>query len=221
MQKNRFLRQIRSRPRLLISILVAVVVALFLPRAIADELVTRALIAWNVGTGLFIVLAAIMMVRCPLETIQRRAKLEDEGQHVVLILVVVAVIASLAAIAGELGVVKDMRGWARSAHVALAGATVFTSWAFMHLIFALHYAHDFYGEVARGRDPGLAFPGKERPDYLDFFYFAAIIGTSAQTADVSLTTSALRRMGSLHCILSFFFNTTILALTINIAASML
>lgn len=221
MARNRFLNPLRARPRLLFAIALAVAIALLLPRTIADQFVTRVLVAWNAGTVLYIALAAHMMARSSQETMQRRARLEDEGRYVVLILVVVAVIASLAAIGGELIVLKDVHGSPRFLHIALAAFTVVTSWAFVHLIFALHYAHDFYGDLARGREPGLAFPGKESPDYGDFFYFAAIIGTSAQTADVTLTTQAMRRLGTVHCILAFFFNTTVLALTINIAASLI
>lgn len=221
MQKNPFLNQIRARPRLLIAFVVGILTLLFLPRGLASQLVTRALVAWNVGTTLYILLAAVMMLRSSHEGLQRRAQREDEGRYIVLALVIVAVIASLAAIAGELLVAKDMHGALKLAHIALAAVTVLSSWAFMHLIFALHYAHDFYAALARGRQPGLAFPGEAKPEYGDFFYFAAIIGTSGQTADVELTTSAMRRLGSVHCILSFFFNTAVLALAINIAASAL
>jgi len=219
--KNAVLRQLTARPRLLIAAAFALVVALLLPTDMVSQYVTRALVAWNAGTCLYILLAAIMMARSSRDTLQRRAQLEDEGQRVVLTLVVVAVIASLAAIAGELVVAKDVRSSVKSLHMALAALTVLSSWAFMHLIFALHYAHDFYAALARKHPPGLAFPGTEKPDYGDFFYFAAIIGTSGQTADVSLVTSSMRRLGSVHCILSFFFNTIVLALTINIAASAL
>ncbi len=67
----------------------------------------------------------------------------------------------------------------------------------------------------------LSFPGGEYPDYGDFFYFAAVIGTSGQTADVAYISKALRRIGSLHCILAYLFNTTVLALLINIGAGIL
>ena len=210
-----------ARPRLLASVASAFVVVFLFPRGLIDQSITRALIAWNVGTCLYIALATIMMARSTHETLLRRAQLEDEGQRVVLGLVVVAVVASLVAIAGELAVAKDIHGATRSMHVGLAALTVLSSWAFVHLIFALHYAHDFYGAIARKQAPGLQFPGKDEPDYWDFIYFSAIIGTSAQTADVSLVSSAMRRLGTLHCVLSFFFNTIVLALTINIAASVL
>lgn len=221
MQRNLILRQIRARPRLLIAIACAIVTAIVLPADLVEQPITRALVAWSVGTCLYIVLAAVMMVRSSHDGMTRRAQLEDEGQHVVLALVVVAVVASLAAIAGELVLVREMHSGARAGHVALAALTVLSSWGFMHLIFALHYAHDFYAALARKHAPGLAFPGDEKPVYGDFFYFAAIIGTSGQTADVSLVTSATRRLGTLHCIVSFFFNTIVLALTINIAATLL
>jgi uncharacterized membrane protein len=88
-------------------------------------------------------------------------------------------------------------------------------------MFTLHYAHDYYGAVSRGEPPGLLFPGDDQPGYGDFFYFAAVIGTSAQTADVSFTTKGMRRIGSVHCILAYLFNTTVLALLINIGAGLL
>ena len=88
-------------------------------------------------------------------------------------------------------------------------------------MFTLHYAHDYYLEACHGRKPGLAFPDDDDPDYGDFFYFSAVIGTSGQTADVSFVTKPMRRIGSLHCILAYLFNTTVLALLINIGASLL
>jgi len=219
--RSRFFRMVRSRPRLFIATAVAILTAILLPDSIARQSVTRALLAWNIGTVLYLTLAAVMMFRSNENRMQRRAQQQDEGQYVLLVLTVAAAVASLAAIAGQLVVVKDMKGWLKNAHIALAATTVLTSWAFMHLMFALHYAHDYYAAVARGRKPGLDFPGDEPPDYGDFVYFSAIIGTSGQTADVSITTRAMRRIGTAHCVLSFLFNTTVLALTINIAASLL
>jgi len=143
-----------------------------------------------------------------------------DGQIVILLLVAVATVASLAAIAGELVVVKDMHGILRTEHIALAGATVMSSWAFIQVMFTLHYAHEYYAAACHGIKPGLAFPDEDSPDYGDFFYFAAIIGTSGQTADISFVSKPLRRIGSLHCILAYLFNTTVLALLINIGASL-
>jgi uncharacterized membrane protein len=152
---------------------------------------------------------------------RKRALLQDEGRFIILALVITAAIMSLGAIVAELAVVKEMHGQLRYAHIALAVLTIVSSWAFTQVMFAVHYAHDYYTNVERGRPGGLDFPGGQAPDYGDFLYFACIIGTSAQTADVNLSTRAMRRTGLVHCVLAFFFNTTLLALTINIASSLL
>jgi uncharacterized membrane protein len=215
------MHQLRTRPRLFIAVAAALAVGWLLPHDVAHQAVTRGLIAWNTGTVLYVVLAAIMMARSTDRRMMRRAQLQDEGQWVILALVFVAAIASLAAIGGELSVVKDMHGVAKGMHIALAGVTVLSSWAFIQTMFALHYAHEYYAATARHRSPGLQFPDNEPPGYSDFFYFSAIIGTSGQTADVSFVSKPLRRIGTLHCILAYLFNTTVLALLINIAASLL
>jgi uncharacterized membrane protein len=182
--------------------------------------VTRLLIAWNAGTVLYVILAAIMMIRSSTQKMRYRAQLQDDGQVAILVLVCLAAIASLAAMAGELAVSKELHGFLKGAHIALAGCTVVSSWAFIQMMFALHYAHDYYAAACHRRPVGLRFPGDDDPDYGDFFYFSAIIGTSGQTADVAFMTKPMRRIGSLHCVLAYFFNTTVLALLINIAASL-
>jgi len=218
--RYRFLRVLRARPRLYVATLFAMAVGWFLPDSVASHGVTRWLIAWNVGTCLYVALAAVMMTRSTEHRMHQRAKLQDDGQWVILTLVFISGIAGLAAIAGELAVVKDMHGVIRSLHIALAGLTVLSSWAFIQVMFALHYAHDYYAAACHGRAPGLQFPDDGEPDYGDFFYFSAVIGTSGQTADVSFVSKPMRRIGSLHCILAYLFNTTVLALLINIGASL-
>jgi uncharacterized membrane protein len=214
------LRQLRARPRLIIATAVAVVVGVALPGGVAAHTVTRMLIAWNAGTVLYVVLAATMMIRSSTQKMRYRAQLQDDGQLAILVLVCLAAMASLAAMAGELAVSKEIHGFLKGAHIALAGCTVLSSWAFIQMMFALHYAHDYYAAACHGRPVGLRFPDDDKPDYGDFFYFSAIIGTSGQTADVAFVTKPMRRIGSLHCILAYLFNTTVLALLINIAASL-
>jgi uncharacterized membrane protein len=211
------------RPRLFIAAAIAVAVGVLLPSAVEAHLVTRLLIAWNTGACLYVLLAAVMMTRSSPQLMRVRAKVQDEGQGVILVLVVVSAVASLAAIGGELAVVKDMHGLEKIAHVALAGLTVVSSWAFTQVMFTLHYAHDYYLSDKGGgpaRKPGIQFPDDEPPTYGDFFYFSAVIGTSGQTADVSFVSKPMRRIGSVHCILAYLFNTTVLALLINIGASL-
>lgn len=219
-QRHLVLRQLRARPRLYIAAVVAILVGVFVPQALAGHLLTRLLLAWNAGTCLYLLLAAIMMTRSSEEQMKRRARVQDDGRLVILALVVVTSVASLVAIAGQLAMVRDMHGGLRLAHIALVGITVLSSWAFIQVMFALHYAHDYFAATARGQPAGLQFPGGEQPDYGDFFYFAAVIGTSGQTADVSFVSKPMRRVGSIHCVLAFLFNTTVLALLINISASL-
>lgn len=214
-------RMVRARPRLFVAIAVGLAVALLLPEGLARHPVTRALIAWNVGTVLYVLLAAVMMARSAEHHIRRRAQWQDDGQRVILGLVVVASVASLVAIAGQLTIVRELHGWPRVAHIGLAGLTVLSSWAFIQVMFTLHYAHDYYAALARGEPAPLQFPDPEPPGYGDFFYFSAVIGTSGQTADVAFVSKPLRRIGTIHCILAYLFNTTVLALLINIGAGLL
>ena len=213
-------RHIHTRPRLFASGLLGVLAAMALAGLPGLLTATRLVIAWNVFACLYLALAVHMMLKADHDQMRMRAQQQDEGRRTVLAMVVLAAMATLVAIIAELSVVKDMHGTQRYAHIALAVLTIATSWAFTHVMFALHYAHDFYSNRAKNQPDGLEFPGTEQPDYGDFIYFAFIIGTSGQTADVSLTTSAMRRTGVLHCVLAFFFNTTLVALTINIASGL-
>ena len=217
---KRIVHVFKVRPRLFIVIAIGVLTGLLLPQGIASQSISRWLIAWNVGAWLYVALAAAMMIRSSKGHMRHRAQLQDDGKYAILGLTVFSAIASLVAIAFELAVVKDLHGISRGLHVALAGLTVLSSWSFIQIMFTLHYAHDYYLAACHGRKPGLAFPDDEDPDYGDFFYFSAIIGTSGQTADVSFVTKPMRRIGSLHCILAYLFNTTVLALLINIGASL-
>ena len=215
------LRLVLSRPRLFSSILVGMVVTLFLPKSFASHEISRVIIGWNVGTWLYLVFAARMIFWTSPEKMRSRAKAQDDGKYFVLIMVIIASIVSIGAIFAELSVVKNMHGFLRSAHITLAVLTILSSWAFIQVMFALHYAHDYYIAKVHGNSGGLEFPNSDTPDYSDFLYFACVIGTSGQTADVSFTSKSMRRTGLLHCVLAFFFNTTLVALTINIASGLI
>jgi uncharacterized membrane protein len=216
------LRSLRARPRLGLSALLGIGVALAWPwMGFEARDVTRGLIAWNVGTVSYLVLTAVMMVRSTHEDIHKRALTQDEGAAVILAMVVLAALSSLGAIVAELAVARNETGLARSLHIGLAAFTVLTSWTFTQMMFALHYAHEYYQSLHANESPGLVFPDTRRPEYFDFLYVAAVIGTSAQTADVSFGSSAMRRVGLVHCVLAFFFNATLLALMVNVGAALL
>ncbi len=218
--KPLLIRLILARPRLLSCFVIGLLVGLFLPEALVQRLMTRIIIGWNVGAGLYLLLAARLMFWSTHERMRTRALQQDEGRIAVLVLVIAASIMCIGAIVAQLAIVKDMHGTLRYAHIALAGLTIATSWAFTQVMFALHYAHDYYVTEVHGEHGGLDFPGGHPPDYGDFLYFASVIGTSGQTADVSFTNRKMRRTGMVHCVLAFFFNTTLVALTINIASGL-
>lgn len=216
----RFLRIIKMRPRLFISAAVAVLMsaALF---GVYDKgtAATNLLIGWDVGLALYLVLSFEMMARADLSHIRSRAAMQDEGALALLLLPVAAAVASLVAIFFELAVAKNaqLKGFAYGLHVSLALVTIALSWTFIHIIFALHYAHDYYGAGERAN--GLEFPGKEKPDYWDFAYFSFVVGMTFQVSDVQVTNRWIRRLVVTHGVLSFVFNTAILAVTVNLATN--
>lgn len=193
---------------------------------------TRLLIGWNLATTLFLVLAGVMMARATHESTRKRARELDEGRHMVLVLAMAAALSSLAAIVFELFKLQSAPPDIAALHVGLSVATIITSWSFVHVIFTEHYAHGFYLALGDGEDEGddreagatrrgLHFPGQPWPDYLDFLYFSFTIGVANQTADVAIVSRGMRFLVLIHSVISYFFNTIILALTINIAASMI
>jgi uncharacterized membrane protein len=213
----RFIRIIRTRPRLFISILVGLIVAGILFVVTDWRVATKLLFGWDIAVGLYLVLAAVLVARSDVHRLKRRAANQDEGNIAILFLVVAAAIASLAAIFAELG---TQAGQARQpGQLILATATVVLSWAFIHSIFALHYAHEYYGEGRDRQIGGMSFPDDNEPDYWDFAYFAFTIGMCAQVSDVTVSSKTIRRTVLTQSIIAFLFNAALLALTVNIAAS--
>ena len=204
------LRIVMARPRFFISIVVGLVALAALPLSL--RLATRLLIAWDTSVGLYLLLAYTSVMNTGMSRIRRNAALQDDGRFGVLILTAVGAFATLGAIFAELG--PDHRG---GYELALALVTIGLSWSAIHTTFALHYAHEYY----RGKPGGLAFPGDsgEEPDYWDFVYFSFVIGMTAQVSDVGITDKTIRRTATAHGIVSFIYNTALVALMVNIAAS--
>jgi uncharacterized membrane protein len=213
------LRQIRVRPRLTVGVSVGLVVSLVLPRNLSPY--TCALVAWDTGTTLYLALAWSLMLRANVEHMRSRARQQDDGAAAVLVLTVVAAVASLAAIALELVGMKGLSQHRQALHLGLAALTILCSWCLIHTAFALHYAHEFYDDTPGTKQGCLSFPGNSEPKYLDFVYFAFVLGTTSQTSDVTISSSAMRRLALIHGVIAFFFNTTLLALVVNIAAGLI
>jgi uncharacterized membrane protein len=208
---------LRAQPRFFTAALAGLLLWLIFPTTWSPS--TRLLASWDGATALYLMMALAMMLGSNIDRIRHRAAQQDEGQIVILGLTVVTALISLGGIVVETAAAKSLKGDGGWQHVALGGITVLLSWTFTHTIFAVHYAHEYYDATDDGVvAAGLEFPRDNQPDYWDFVYYSFIIGTACATADVNITSKVIRRITTLHCAFAFFFNTTILALTVNIGA---
>ncbi len=214
-------RSARARPRMVASFLFGIAVAIFMP---ADSVLTHALLGWNAGVLLFVVLILAMMAKTDAGSIRHRAIAEAEGRFTVLTLIIMAAAMVLIAIALEIFAAKELQGATRALRLALTFLTVIDSWIFVHIIFTIYYAHEYHAEVEGGRKKtrgGLGFPGEDTPDYWDFLYFALTVGMTAQTSDVAVTSRRMRRLVIVHALVSFVFTTAVIALTVNLGAQLI
>ncbi len=226
MARFNLIRIFRARPRLLQAVGFGVAVALvlsFVPGGVNWS--TRSILSWDAGCLFFITTMLWVLGRQKPEDMQRRAAQQDEGQGFILTLVLIAAVTSIGAVAVELSAAKNLHGFDKTLRIALAFATVATSWFLVQLIFAIHYAHEYHApdvddKVEGPIVKGLGFPGDEPPDFWDFLHFAIVIGVASQTADIAFTSKTLRRIGTVHGVVAFTFNTVILALGINLMAGL-
>lgn len=215
---SRIAAHVRARPRLLVSILSGAVATWFLQGTF--PLVTRCLLGWNVAVWLYLFLDGLMMLGSDHQRMRRNAVAQAEGAATVLLIVIVAVAVSMAGIVIELSAAKAAGAAQAWPHVVFALTTVVGAWLLLPTVFALTYASLFF-RTAHGT--GLKFPSADenfKPDYGDFLYFSFTIAVASQTADVTVNTQSLRRLVLAHAILSFAFNTCVLAFTVNLAASL-
>jgi len=178
------------------------------------------LVSWNCGAAVYIVLTWWRMIRSNVHRIRQRATEMDFSDVLVLFMSIVAALASIAGIGIELSGVKDASPEMALTRAGTAFLTILISWVFLHTLFTTHYAHRFYADDS-GKPP-IRFPDEiTEPNYWDFLYFTFTIGVASQTADVAIGSTLMRKLALLHSVLSFLFNTTILALAINVGASLL
>lgn len=211
-------RPSRHRRRLLALIAVAVLAGLLLPSHL--QTATRAVIGWDAGVAVYLLLVWRMMATATEHDIRSRARLEDESPSGVTILLVAAACASLLAIAIVISTSASLEPVTRQRNLALAAVTILLSWLLVQTVYAVHYAHSYYSDGENGEiAAGLGFPNEDPPLYADFAYFSFVVGMTCQVADVSTTNGVMRRMVLIHGIISFFFNAIIIALSVSIAAS--
>ena len=233
-------RFFRNRPRLVIGIVIGIATYFLLPilAKIGQDFlpfakaflqfkpVSQFLVAWNIGVWVYLSLIFRMMYHADNERILNKAHAEDEGTLMMIVLVLLTAVVSVTAIVQELGVSKDATGLLMAFHLGLTFLTILTAWLFIHTLFALHYTHTYFLVKEKKAIETLDFPKdkndeEDEPTYWDFLYFSFIIGTSGQTADVAFNSTKSRQLGTLHCVLAFFFNASVLALLINMASGLI
>jgi uncharacterized membrane protein len=223
---QRFARFVSSRIHLVTAVVAGLIASMVMPEKAlrflpGDE--AHIVLSWDAGAAVLLALWAVTMIRTPPSAMPARAKAQQDGEWTIFAIALAGIVASVFAILAEFKNISALTGPAREVHLGLVIATLLISWLTMQLIFTLRYAHEFYS-VSDGStmmDGGLDFPREPEPDYFDFFYFGMVLGMTFQVSDVNITSRKIRRLATLHGFIGFVFNTVILALTVNIAASLL
>ncbi len=214
------IRECHAPVHLGVSVAIGLLIYAALPTGLG--IAVRGTLSWDAAVFVFFVLLAYALGQAPADRIRARIRAQDTSHTVILVLVVVAALVSLAAVLTLLGKPDHESAAGLALRAFLAGSVVVCSWTLIHAVFAIHYAHGFYGNrgAAGSKIGGLQFPdGSADPDFWDFVYFSLVIGMTCQVSDVQITSRPMRRLASVHGVLSFFFNTVILALTVNILVS--
>ena len=205
---------LRARPRLMVSmgIFAAALAALLLYGTRASMAL---LLAFDFAALVYLSLLAVLFGRASPELMRCQARAQDTGRWGFLWSAIVLTAVVMVALGAEL------HGGAEGgmASIALAAGSIVLSWLFMNTMFAMHYAHGYYGDFGKKHE-GLQFPETPEPDYWDFAYFAIVIGMTFQVSDVQITSRYLRRTALMHSIIAFFFNVFIIAISVNIAAGL-
>ena len=214
------LRSLMLQPRIYLAAIAGTIAFLLCPSDVPGTV--RTLVAWDAGGLVYLFMAFWLMYRCGADHIKSVASAQDDSRLVILTVILLAIGVSFAAIAQLIGYAKQPSIDSREQTIlaSLAILTIVTSWSVTQVAFAIHYAHEYY-RPGKGTDAhGLIFPQCDDPDYWDFLYFSTSIGAASQTADTGVRSRKLRRLVTLHAVIAFFFNTAVLALTVNIAASL-
>jgi uncharacterized membrane protein len=208
---------VRNHVRLFSSFAVGLATFVIEPLCWQADLPTRYLVAWNVFVGLFLLQALVLIARFDVGLARRRAAEQDDGGLALLVLTIGTAVISLAAIVAELGMQPDDAFHALRFPLVLV--TITLSWTFVQVIFALHYAHEYFDEGDEGG--GLEFPHDPHPEYWDFLYFSVVVGMTFQVSDVQVTSKPMRRLVMAQGLVSFVFNVAILALMVNLGANLI
>ena len=206
--------------RLATALGIAIAAFLAQPNWISSH--TRVLVSWDLGALVYLGLAWALIARSDAKMTRDHALSQDQSGYVIFLFVVSAACAGIVAIGFIVSTLKGLAFWPKAWHLTLCIAALISSWLLIHTVFAFHYARRYYASHRGGKTPeagGLSFPGQQMPDYLDFAYYSFVVGMTSQVSDITTTTRPMRRLTLVHSILAFIFNISIVAMSINIIAS--
>jgi uncharacterized membrane protein len=222
--KTKVFFSLDAHHRLLISLGVAAITLFFTWAHFSAP--TVALVTWIAFGLCVIIMDWIIILTAHPADIRKIASIEDSSRTLIFLFVIVASLMSLLAILFLLISAKNQSDAVVTARVFLAMGSVIVSWWLVHTIFTLRYAHMYYAidpddDKKLKHLGGLEFPGDEKePDYLDFVYFSFVVGMTFQVSDVEISARSIRRLAWIHGLISFAFNTAIVALSINVISGM-
>ena len=214
-------RHLNAHHRLAIALIVAVLTHFLLTVWVPFS--TSLISAWDAGAGVYLILSWITIAGADGAATRISTQTLRQSGKIIMVVVLGAAFISVGALAFLFKTTHDVSIWQKTLHVSLSFLALGLSWLLIHTRFAFHYAHLYYvGARRRDKDAagGLDFPGERKPDYLDFAYFSFVIGMTSQTSDVNVTTRLMRRVTLAHGVLAFGFNVVVVALSVNIFASL-
>jgi len=208
--------------RLMIALAVSAIVFFFIQGRYS--LPGTILVTW-IGFALAVIaLDWVVILSSHPKEVRKIAKIQDSSRTFIFLFVIFASVISMGAIFFLLKSAKGHSGIGVNEHILLAIGAVIISWWLVHTIFTMRYAHMYYDTDTDDGQPkevgGLQFPDENEPDYLDFVYFSFVIGMTFQVSDVEISSRDIRRLAWLHGLLSFGFNTAIVALSINVISGL-
>jgi len=182
------------------------------------EWMSRLILSWDTFSMAMVTFSLITFFTMKSRQIQILVKDQDSGRTVVFFIIL---IASCISLGGIINLLLNKENWILNKYIVTAinlSAVIF-SWLLLHIVFTFRYAHIYYEDVHENPNKkyrALDIPDEPYPDYLDFAYFSFVIGMTFQVSDINIHHKRIRRLALLHGILSFMFNTVIVALSINV-----
>jgi uncharacterized membrane protein len=206
-----------------LAVVFAVAIATYVAQPDSISWHTRAVVSWDLSVLIYLGLAWLLIAKTDAAMTRDHALKQDQSGYVIFLFVVVAACASVVAIGFVVSTIRELDFWSRAWHLALTVVALISSWLLIQTVFAFHYARRYYAILHRERTakPELLFPGGTEPDYMDFAYYSFVVGMTSQVSDVVVTARHMRRLTLVHSVLAFVFNIAVLALSINIIASVI